>query len=97
MARNGKADVMNLQKRILVLLTDIAILTELSVSIYLANGDQENFTFLFLKYFLSMVVPTLIVALIAIKKTRSKESPVAESHLSCAQPRTTTVCGEPPL
>jgi hypothetical protein len=87
---------MNLQQRLYVILTDIAILVELSVSIYLANGDQENFTGLFLKYFLSMVVPTLIVAVIATKKARSKGSPTAESDLSCGQPQTTAVCAEPP-
>ena len=87
---------MNLRQRLYVILTDIAILTELSVSIYLANGDEENFTILFLKYFLSMVVPTLILALIAIKRSRAKGTPAADSLLPCAQPRTTTVCGEPP-
>ncbi len=65
---------MNLHQKIAVGVTDIVILAELSLSLYVANSDLDNFSSLFFKYFFCMLVPTLILAKISIKRLGSKES-----------------------
>ncbi len=65
---------MNFQQKIAVGVTDIAVLSELCLSLYLANGDLDNFSSLVFKYFFCMLVPTLILAKVSIKFLGSKES-----------------------
>jgi hypothetical protein len=65
---------MNFQQRITVAIMDVLILVELCFSIYLANRDPENFTPLFFKTFLPMVIPTLILAKLFIRKLRSTQA-----------------------
>ena len=76
---------MNSRQRICVVLTDVAILAELSISIYASNGDPENFTLLFFKYFMSMLLPTLILAKVVVKRLGSKELPDSQHSLACDQ------------
>ena len=70
--RNGKGHEMNLKQRIAVILMNLAMLTELTISIYLSSGDPENFTALFCKYFFSMLIPTLITAKLVVKRLGSE-------------------------
>ncbi|GLI33250.1 hypothetical protein [Desulforhabdus amnigena] len=65
---------MNYSQKIAVALLDVALIIELCVSIYFANKDTEMFTILFMKYFFSMLIPTLIFARIAVKRLRLKET-----------------------
>ena len=64
---------MNIQQKAVVAVADVMIVVELCVSIYLANRDPENMTMLFMKCFFLMLIPTLILARVAIKILRSKE------------------------
>jgi len=64
---------MNFQQKAAVAVVDIMIVVELCVSIYLAGKDPENMTMLFLKFFFLMLIPTLILAGVAVKMLRSKE------------------------
>ncbi|MEM5788728.1 MAG: hypothetical protein AAGU11_15570 [Syntrophobacteraceae bacterium] len=65
---------MNFQQKIAVGVTDIAILVELAVSLYFSNKDPDNFTSVFLKYFFTMLIPTLILAKISIRRLGTAES-----------------------
>ncbi|MFH1595058.1 MAG: hypothetical protein ABIG94_01625 [Pseudomonadota bacterium] len=68
---------MNFPQKVAVAITDVAVIAELALSIYLANQDPMNFTEVFFKNFLWMVIPTLILAWIVIKKMRTEEPPEA--------------------
>jgi len=59
---------MNLRQKIAVVALNLLILTELSVSLYLAGQDQANLTSVFLKSFFAMIIPTFIVAKVVIKR-----------------------------
>jgi hypothetical protein len=65
---------MNIEQKIAVGITDIVVLAELCGSLYWANRDMENFTALFFKYFFILLIPTLILAKILIKRLGSLES-----------------------
>ena len=64
---------MNFHQKIAVGITDIAIIMELSLSLYLSNLDPDNFTSLFVKYFFIMLIPTLILAKIFIRRLGAKD------------------------
>ncbi len=64
---------MNFRQKVAVGILDILILAELSASIYFANRSSEDFTGVFFTYFFSMVIPTLILARIVIKRLRSQD------------------------
>lgn len=64
---------MNIQQKIAVGVTDIAVLAELSVSLFLANKDLENFSSIFFKYFFSMLVPTLMIGVFSIRRLGTAE------------------------
>jgi hypothetical protein len=65
---------MNIRQKIAVGITDIAILVELCVSLYIASHDPENYSSVFFKYFFTMLVPTLVFAKISIKRLGLGES-----------------------
>lgn len=44
-----------------VVILDLLVLLELSVAIYLANGNQETFTVVFLKTFFALLIPTFLL------------------------------------
>ena len=67
---------MNFHQKIAVAVMDFLMLAELGFAMYLAHNNPENFTPIFLKSFLGMLIPTLIVARIAIKRLRTPEAPV---------------------
>jgi len=69
---------MNLRKMVVIGVIDVLVIAELCVSMYLANQDPENFTVAFVKSFVVMVLPTLIVARIAVKRLRKVEQESAE-------------------
>ncbi len=73
MDRKGVKPGMNFQQKIAVAVMDIALLVELCISMYFAQKNPENFTPVFFKYFLTMVIPTLILTRIVVKRLRSRE------------------------
>ncbi len=64
---------MNLQQKIAVGITDIAILGELCLSLYMANRDLDNYSSIFFKYFFTMLIPTIIFAIVFIKRLAEPE------------------------
>ena len=73
MDKKGIRPGMNLQQKIAVAVMDVALLVELCISMYFAQKNPENFTPVFFKYFLIMVIPTLVLAMIVVKILRSRE------------------------
>ncbi len=69
---------MNFRQKVAVIAMDVMIIAELCISIIFANQDVENFNPIFFKYFFSMLIPTLIIARIAVKRLRSKETELAQ-------------------
>jgi hypothetical protein len=65
---------MNTRQKIGVAVLDVLILIELGISIYWANKTPELFTPVFMKTFFVLVIPTLILARIVIKRLRTIES-----------------------
>jgi hypothetical protein len=66
---------MNLQQKIVIVITDILLIVEIGISMYLSSQNApENLTPTFIKSFAIMCVPTLIIAKIAIKRLCSPES-----------------------
>jgi hypothetical protein len=65
---------MNIRQKIGVVVLDVLILIELGISIYRANKTPDLFTPIFIKTFFVLVIPTLIMARIIIKRLRTVES-----------------------
>ena len=63
---------MNIQQKIVIIIMDILLITELCISMYFASQKPELLTPIFVKYFFSMAVPTLILARIFVKRLKSK-------------------------
>ena len=59
---------MNLKQRIVIVVMDGLLLTELAVSMYLGWRDPDNLTVVFLRTFLPAVVVTVVAARICIKR-----------------------------
>lgn len=67
---------MNAHQKIAVVVMDILMIAELCVAMYLAYNNPEYFTPVFIKSFLVMLIPTLIVAWVVVKRLRTPEAPV---------------------
>jgi hypothetical protein len=79
---------MNLRQKVVVIITDILLIVEVCISMYLATRQApENLTPIFIKSFALMCVPTLIFAKITLKRLRSPEdsSPPAETDVVLSQ------------
>ncbi len=64
---------MNFRQKVVIGIMDVLMIAELCVSMYVADKDQANFTPVFFKTFVMMIVPTLIAARIVFKRLRSAE------------------------
>ncbi|MDR2694803.1 MAG: hypothetical protein LBC79_00280 [Deltaproteobacteria bacterium] len=58
-----------------VVTVNVLVLAELSVAMYLATQNPEEFTPTFFKVFFSLLVPTLILAAVSKRFIRPKEKP----------------------
>jgi len=65
---------MDLYKKIAIAIVDVVVLIQLTVSIYIANSDLDNFTPLFFKCFFSMLVPTLVLTCLFMRKYFPRET-----------------------
>jgi hypothetical protein len=65
---------MNTRQKISVAIVDVLILIELGISMYRANKTPDLFTPIFIKTFFVLVIPTLVLARIVIKRLRTIES-----------------------
>jgi hypothetical protein len=64
---------MNFRQKVAVAVLDVVVIVQLCVSMYLATREPDNLTPVFLKSFLTMVVPTLLLGKLIIGRLRSKE------------------------
>jgi hypothetical protein len=64
---------MNFRQKIAVAVLDVVVIAQLFVSMYLATQEPDNLTPVFLKSFLTMVIPTLLLAKLVIGRLRTKE------------------------
>ena len=72
--RKKMGHFMNLQQKVVVIITDILLIAEICISMYLSSQQTpENLTPTFIKSFALMCVPTLVIAKMAIKRLRSPE------------------------
>ena len=55
---------------ILVIVMNLAVLTELCIAMYLATNDPDDFTATFIKAFFGMLIPTLVIGIIARRRLR---------------------------
>ncbi len=64
---------LNLRQIIVVILMNVFLLAELAFSIYLGHRDQENMAAIFLAYFIPMVIATLVLTRLLIRRGRKVE------------------------
>jgi hypothetical protein len=55
---------------LLVIVMNLAVLTELCVAMYMAAAHPDDFTATFVKCFFGMLIPTLVVGVIAKRRLR---------------------------
>jgi len=63
---------LNRRQRRSVILMDIALLAEVTLSIYTASKYPDDFTPVFMKVFFSMLIPTVIAGVYAIRHFRDR-------------------------
>lgn len=72
------APELNSRQRLAVILMDVAVLAEVTVSVYMASKSvDEDFTTVFMKAFFSMCIPTLAAGIYAIRRFRDRNRPAA--------------------
>jgi hypothetical protein len=59
---------LNARQKIVVILMNLLLLAELTFSIYLGQKDQENMAAIFLAAFIPMVIVTLVLARVFVRK-----------------------------
>jgi hypothetical protein len=62
---------MNMRQKMVIAILDVLLIVELCIGMYSASSNPESFTPAFVKSFFSMLIPTLIVARIMVKRFRS--------------------------
>jgi len=67
---------MNLHQKIAIAVMDILMLAELCFAMYMAHNNPENFTPVFIKTFLILLIPTLIIGRVVVKRLRTPEASV---------------------
>ncbi len=68
------APELNSRQRLAVILMDVAVLAEVTLSVYMASKYPDDFTPVFMKAFFSMCIPTLIAGIYAIRRLRDRHS-----------------------
>lgn len=69
---SSPAPELNSRQRLAVILMDVAMLAEVTVSVYLASKQPDEFTPVFMKVFFSMLIPTLVAGIFAIRRLRNR-------------------------
>lgn len=64
---------LNLKQKIVVIIMDVLLLAELTYSIYLGNQNPEYLAGIFLRTFIPMMIGTIVLARIFIKRFRTEE------------------------
>ncbi len=61
---------LNFRQRVVVIVMNILLLAELTISIFLGNQEPENMAAVFLSAFIPMVIVTLVIARLLIRRMR---------------------------
>jgi hypothetical protein len=72
--REGMEVVMNMKQRIVVIIADILLLAALTFSVYVAQQTPQEIAFAFLKTFIPMVLCTLVLGRIFLKKFQTADA-----------------------
>ncbi len=56
------------RQRLAVIALDVALVAEVTLSVYLASRDPDAFTPVFLKSFFAMCLPTVAAAIVVIRR-----------------------------
>jgi hypothetical protein len=59
---------MNIEQKIVIAILDVVLIVELCIGMFFAQMDPANLTAAFCKSFFSMLIPTLILARIMVKR-----------------------------
>lgn len=62
---------MNIEQKIVIAILDVVLIVELCIGMFFAQLDPANLTAAFCKSFFSMLIPTLILARIMVKRFRT--------------------------
>ncbi len=62
---------MNIEQKIVIAILDVVLIVELCIGMFFAQLDTANLTAAFCKSFFSMLIPTLILARIMVKRFRT--------------------------
>jgi hypothetical protein len=71
---------LNFKQKMVVVCMNLFLLAELAFSIYLGQQDKENIAAIFLSAFLPMVIVTLILARVFVRRMGSQESGVRSQN-----------------
>jgi hypothetical protein len=63
---------MNLTQKISIVFMDLLLIIELCISMHLATQNPDAFTLVFVRSFLMMCIPTLILTKVLVSRLRSK-------------------------
>jgi hypothetical protein len=71
--RSGEVERgLNLKQKMIVVIADVLLLAELTYSIYIGSRDPEYMTNIFLRTFIPMVVGTLVLTRLFLRKYESR-------------------------
>jgi hypothetical protein len=78
---------LNGRQRLVVIIMDVLLLAELTVSMYIGHRDPEYMAAIFMKTFVPMAVATVIAARVLMRKLRTEElAPALESKCEVSDP-----------
>jgi hypothetical protein len=59
---------MTTRQRLALVALDVALLAEVTLSVYLASHNPDTFTPVFMKAFFGLALPTLVAGIVAIRR-----------------------------
>ncbi len=68
-----KSVMIDIQRKIAIIIVNFLVLAELCISMYFGAKDPENLTPVFMKLFFAMLVPTLIMTRLVLRRLRTVE------------------------
>jgi hypothetical protein len=71
---------MNLKQKGIVVIMDVMLLAQLTFSIYLAQQDPNTMVVVFLRTFIPLVIGTLVLGRLFLRRCRTREHLALEAH-----------------
>ncbi len=73
---------LNSRQRLAVILMDVAVLAEVTLSIYMASKNPDEYALVFMKVFFSMCIPTVAAGIYAIRRFRPRPAETPEKAVA---------------